>query len=186
MVFAVQNDFAPATSQLGSLERVKAPGSFTFAWYPDVDSSSLGIGPTGDYWVGGLSARDASPGKLASVSASSGGLPEPEQHPEHHTGAVNGPTPGVADSLTWTPGSTPKPTKTLTLSLNDVATLAVETKAAKLKCATVTVTSDGPATLTLLGLRAGATVSESGGTVTSSGGSAAVPLATGKNVLSYC
>ena len=186
MVFAVQNDFAPATSQLGSLERVKAPGSFTFAWYPDLDSSSLGIGPTGDYWVSGLSARDASAGKLASLSASSGGLPEPEQKPEHHTSVVNGPTPAVADSQTWTPGATPRPTKALTVSLADVATLAVDTKAAKLKCATVTATSDGPATLTLLGLRAGATVTENGGTVASSAGSATIPLATGKSVFSYC
>ncbi len=186
MVFALQNDFAPATSQLGSLQRVQTPGSFTFSWYPDLDSSSLGIGPSGDYWVSALNARDSSAGKIATVSASSGGLPEPEQKLEHHTSAVNGPTPGVADSLTWTPGATPKAAKTLTLSLTDVAALAVETKAAKLKCATVTATSDGPASLTLLGLRAGTTVSESGGTIASEGGSATVPLAAGKNVFGYC
>jgi pimeloyl-ACP methyl ester carboxylesterase len=151
MVFAVQNDFAPATSQLGSLERVKNPGSFTFRWYPDTYSSSLGIGPTHDYWVSSLSARDGSPGKLASVGASSGGLPEPEHTVEHHTGVTNGPTPAVTDSLTWTPGATPKGAQTLTLSLTDVAALAVDMNAAKLKCPTVTVTSDGPATLTLLG-----------------------------------
>ncbi len=69
-----------------------------------------------------------------------------------------------------------------------MSTVAVETKAAKLKCATVTVTSDGPATLTLLGLRAGATVSENGAALasSSSAGSAAVPVATGSNVFSYC
>ena len=188
MVFALQNDFAPATSQLGSLERVKAPGSFTFAWYPDLYSSGLGIGPTGDYWVSGLSARDSSPGTLASVSAASGALPEPEQKVEHHTSAVDGPTPAIADSLTWTPGASPKSTRALTLSLSDVATLAVDTKAAKLKCATVTANSDGPATLTLLGLRAGTSVTENGGTLaTASGaGSATVPLATGKSTFSYC
>ena len=186
MVFALQNDFAPATSQLGSLERVKAPGSFTFAWYPDLDSSPLGIGPSGDYWISGLSARDSGAGKLASVSAGSGGLPEPEQKTEHHTSVVNGPTPAVADSLTWTPGATPKRSQTLTLSLSDVAALSVDTRAAQLKCATVTATSDGPATLTLLGLRAGATVTGNGGTVASGGGSATIPLATGKNVFSYC
>ena len=53
-MFATQNDFAPATSQLGHLERVQNPGSFTFSWYPDLDSVTLGIGPTGDYWVSGL------------------------------------------------------------------------------------------------------------------------------------
>jgi hypothetical protein len=156
MVFALQNDFAPATSQLGALERVRDPGSFTFAWYPDTVSSALGIGPTHDYWVSSLSARDGAPGKLASLSAVSGGLPEPEQTVEHHTGAANGPTPAITDSLTWTPGTTtPKRTETLTLSLTDVAALTVDTKAAKLKCPTVDVTSDGPATLTLGSGRAG-------------------------------
>ena len=85
------------------------------------------------------------------MSASSGGLPEPEHTVEHHTGVANGPTPAVTDSLTWTPGATPKGAQTLTLSLTDVAALAVDMNAAKLKCPTVTVTSDGPATLTLLG-----------------------------------
>jgi hypothetical protein len=187
MVFALQNDFAPATSQLGSLERVKTPGSFTFEWYPALDSSSLGIGPSGDYWVSGLSARDSATGELASVTAASGGLPEPQETPEHHTSVVDGPTPAVADSQTWTPGATPAATKTLALTLTDIATLAVETKAAKLKCATMTVTSDGPATLTLLGLRGGTTVTEGTSTIaTASGGSATVPLAGGKSVFSYC
>ena len=99
---------------------------------------------------------------------------------------VDGPTPAVADSLTWTPGATPKRTKTLTLSLSDVAALTVDTKAAQLKCATVTATSDGPATLTLLGLRAGATVTENGGTVASGAGSTTIPIVTGKSVFSYC
>ena len=68
-----------------------------------------------------VSARDDAPGKLASLSAVSGGLPEPEQTVEHHTGAANGPTPAITDSLTWTPGTTtPKRTETLTLSLTDV------------------------------------------------------------------
>ena len=47
MVFA-----APERLRAGDLparapsQRVKTPGSFTFSWYPDLDSSSLGIGPT--------------------------------------------------------------------------------------------------------------------------------------------
>src|SRR4029077_8153631 len=102
LVFATQNDFAPATSQLGHLERVHNPGSFTFTWYPDLVSSSLGIGPTGDYWVSGLAARSSAPGQLATVNASSAAIPQPSETPEHHTGVTNGPTPAVTDSLTWT------------------------------------------------------------------------------------
>jgi predicted esterase len=188
LVFALQNDFSPATSQLGALERVKNPGSFTFSWYPDVVSATFGIGPTQDYWVSALSARDSSPGKLATVTANSGAIAEPEQRIEHHTSVVNGPTPGVADSLTWTPGTAPPLTQTLKLSLSDVASLAVETKAAKLKCGTANVTSDGTVTLTLLGLRSGALITENGSTVaTASGaGTATVTLPAGTSVFGFC
>ena len=94
LVFATQNDFAPATSQLGQLERTQDPGSFTFTWYPDLDSSSLGIGPTDDYWLSGLQGRNSSPGQLATVTADSGAIHEPEETGEHHTGTTDGPTPG--------------------------------------------------------------------------------------------
>jgi pimeloyl-ACP methyl ester carboxylesterase len=188
MVFALQNDFSPATSQLGALQRTQDPGSFTFTWYPDVYSPSLGIGPTQDYWVSSLSARESTPGKLATVNASSGAIPEGEQKIEHHTGVANGPTPAVTDSLTWTPGTAAAAAQTLTLSLSDVATAAVETKAAKLKCATSDVTSDGPVTLTLLGLRSGAIVKQNGKTLTTASGAgvATVKLPIGTSVFSFC
>jgi hypothetical protein len=188
LVFATQNDFAPATSQLGQLERAQDPGSFTFTWYPELDSSSLGIGPTGDYWVSGLVARSGKPGELASVSASSGAIREPEEIAEHHTGTADGPTPAVTDSLTWTAGATPRARQTLQLELTNVAALAVDTVAAKLKCATITVTSDGATALTLLALRPESAVSEDGTTVAnaSSGGTATVELTTGTSTLQAC
>jgi predicted esterase len=188
LVFASQNDFAPATSQLGDLERAHDPGSFTFTWYPDLDSSSLGIGPTGDYWVGGLQARTGTPGTLATVVADSGAIREPQETVEHHTGTADGPTPAVTDSLTWTAGSTPPASQTLSLTLTDVAAVAVETTRAKLKCATITVTTDGDTALTLLQLRPESAVTEGGTTVAtaSAAGSATVSLAAGTSVLQAC
>jgi hypothetical protein len=188
LVFADQNDFAPATSQIGEPERVQNPGSFTFTWYPDLDSSSLGIGPTGDYWVSGLKARSSTPGELATVGASSAAISEPEQIVEHHTAVVNGPTPAVADSLTWTPGLAPPTRQALTLNLTDVAALAVNAVSAKLKCATVTANTDGPTALTLLQLLPKSTVTENGTTVATvpASGSATVNLATGTSALQVC
>ena len=144
LVFATRTIRARDTSS-ANLERVQNPGSFTFTWYPDLDSSSLGIGPTGDYWISGLKPRSSTPGELANGPA----RPllrsdEPEQIVEHHTGVVNGPTPAVTDSLTWTPGLAPPTRQALTLNLTDVAALAVSTVSAKLKCATVTANMDGP------------------------------------------
>ncbi len=164
------------------------PGSFTFSWYPELDSSALGIGPTGDYWISGLEARSSGPGELATVSATSGTIREPEEIAEHRTGTADGPTPAVTDSLTWTPGATPRARQTLALELTNVAALAVDTAAAKLKCATITVTSDGETALTLLALRPESAVSESGRTVAtaSAGGSATVRLTSGTSTLHAC
>ena len=188
LVFATQNDFAPADSQLGQLERKQDPASFTFRWYPDLDSSALGIGPTGDYWVSGLQARNDAPGELATVSASSAAIREPEELVEHHTGTADGPTPAITDSLTWTPGATSRARHTLQLGLTDVAALAVDTAAAKLKCATITATTDGATELTLLGLRPESAVSEAGATLAtaSAAGTATVDLPAGTSTLQAC
>jgi hypothetical protein len=189
LVFATQNDFAPATSQLGSLERVHNPGSFTFTWYPDVVSSSLGIGPTGDYWVSGLAARTSAPGKRATVIASSAAIPEPSETPEHHTGTANGPTPAVTDSLTWTTGQAPPTAQSLQLSLSDVGAIAVETVSAGLTCATLVATTDGETALTLLQLRPGSSVtvsSRTGATVVPQSGRVTVQLTAGTSSVQLC
>jgi predicted esterase len=188
LVFATQNDFAPATSQLGALERVQDPGSFTFCWYPELDSSSLGIGPTSDYWVAGLQARSSSPGALATVNASAAALREPEETAEHHTGTADGPTPAVTDSLTWSAGARPKARRAVTLDLTNVAALTLETARTKLKCGAVTVTTDGASTLTLLQLQPESAVTENGTAVAqaSGAGNATVSLASGTSTLQVC
>jgi predicted esterase len=188
LVFATQNDFAPATSQLGQLERVQDPASFTFNWYPDLDSGALGIGPTSDYWISGLRARSSTPGQLAAVSASSAAIREPQEAGEQHTGTADGPTPAVTDSLTWTPGARPKARKAVALELTNVAALTLETLATKLKCGTVTVTTDGASALTLEQLQPESAVTENGAVVAtaSSAGEATVSLAPGASALQLC
>jgi predicted esterase len=188
LVFATQNDFAPATSQLGQLERVQDPGSFTFNWYPDLDSGTLGIGPTSDYWVSGLRARSSTPGQLATVSASSAAIREPQEASEHHTGTTDGPTPAVTDSLTWAPGARAKARQAVTLNLTNVAALTLETLATKLKCGAVTVTTDGASTLTLEQLQPEGAVTENGSpaATASPGGDATVSLASGTSTVQLC
>lgn len=189
LVFATQNDFAPADSQIGHLERVHNPGSFTFTWYPDLDSASLGIGPTGDYWVGGLSARSSAPGQLATVKASSAAIPEPGETPEHHTALVSGPTPAIADSLTWATGTAPPTSQSLQLTLSDVAAISVETVSAGLTCATLDASTDGETALTLTQLRPGSSVtvsSRSGSTAVPPSGRVTIDLSAGSSSLQLC
>ncbi|HXW59573.1 MAG TPA: hypothetical protein VEJ23_08880 [Solirubrobacteraceae bacterium] len=189
LVFAQQNDFSPATSQLGHLERVHNPASFTFTWYPELVSSSLGIGPTGDYWITGLAARESAPGKLATVNADSAAIPEPTETPEHHTGTADGPTPAITDSLTWATGEAPPTSQSLQLSLTDVGAIGLETVSAGLTCATVDATTDGETALTLLQLRPGSTVtvsSRTGATTVPSSGRVTVTLTAGTSSVQLC
>lgn len=188
LVFALQNDFAPATSQLGHLDRIANPGSFTFTWYPDLDSSSLGIGPSGDYWLSGLRARNSAPGTLATVKASSAAIPDPAVTVTHHVGVAFGPTAAVTDSLTWTAGARPPPRQALSLTLDDVAAIAVDTVRAGLTCATVTTMSNGPVALTLLRLKRGSTVTRNGSTVATvpANGHVTVDQPTGTSSVQLC
>ncbi len=189
LVFATQNDFAPADEQLAHLERVHNPSSFTFSWYPDVVSPSLGIGPTGDYWLSGLAARSSTPGRLATVQAASNALPEPARTAEHHTAVVNGPTPAIADSLTWATGPAPVTSQLLQLDLVDVGAVALDTVSAGLTCATVDASTDGETALTLLRLRAGSSVSVSSSTSVTRvppSGSVTVELSAGTSSVRLC
>ena len=188
LVFSVQNDFAPAIEALGQLERKHDPANFTFTWYPELVSSELGIGASEDYWVSGLQARGSAPGELASVRASSGALPEPQLTDEHSTGTADGPTPAITDSLTWKEGAAPPTRQTLELALTDVSGLTVHMKAAKLKCGSATVSSDGATSLTLSEMQPRSTISSGTQTLaTASGeGVATLTLPSGTSALSFC
>jgi len=75
LAFATEDRFGDVVSALGNPVRRTNSGSFTYDWYPSLDSSRLGIGATGDYWVDRISGRDAAFGKLASVGANDAALP---------------------------------------------------------------------------------------------------------------
>jgi hypothetical protein len=196
MVFSVQNDFTPADSQLGNLDRVQNPGSFTFTWYPDLvgtldHAGQAGqVGPTGAYWLSGLTGRTTSAGTLATVKANSAAIPQPIETPAENVGVAPEPepTPAATDVETWTQGATSPTAQKLTLNLTDVADAAVDTVRAGLRCAVITVTTDGATALTLQRLKPGSAVRSSGSRVASadSGGEATVDLSKGTTVLNAC
>jgi predicted esterase len=196
MVFSVQNDFTPADRQLGRLDRTQNPGSFTFAWYPNLvgtinHAGRAGeIGPTSDYWVSGLTARNSKPGAVATLTADSGAIPQPIETPSESYGvsALPEPTPAATDVETWKRGSTPPTHQTLGLHLTNVATATVNMLRANLRCATITVSSDGAAALTLRHLKPGGRVTSSGSGAVKAGpgGSATVRVSKGTTVLRAC
>jgi hypothetical protein len=115
------------------------------------------IGPTGDYWISRLAARNSSPGRLATVRATSEAIRQPTESAKETFGVspYPEPTPAAIDAQRWTAGRATATHQRITLHLTDVATVAVDTVRAGLRCGTISVTSDGPARLILLRLRSG-------------------------------
>jgi hypothetical protein len=199
-VYSTQNDFTQPDSRLArpAADRVLDPGSFTFQFYPDLDSGPAGvdgagaageIGPTRDYWVSSLKGRDSGPGVLAAVVADSEALPQPIITASEHTSAgAPGPTGYVEQDETWTTGPTPPARQAASLRLTNVAAATVNTVAAGLSCGVLTVTTDGPTALTLTGLESSSTVTSGETTVTAAtrAGTATVALSSGTTALRLC
>ncbi|HEX4012245.1 MAG TPA: prolyl oligopeptidase family serine peptidase [Solirubrobacteraceae bacterium] len=182
LVYATEDRFGDAVAALGSPTRTTDPGAFTYDWYPSLDSATLGIGATGDYWIGGLSARDDADGTIAGIQADDGALADPAVTVNRFgPSLVTQPLPGTNTGLSWTLGARPAATHTMTLTLTDVAGLTIDTAAAKLSTGTITVTTDGPNQLGLANLPAGTPVLVAGRQVTTAGsdGAAAVSLTAG-------
>lgn len=72
---------------------------------------------------------------------------------------VTAPVPGTLFDLSWRLGATPPARQRLRLALTDVGRLTVDARRAGVTCGTsIATTSDGPSTLTVNGLPAGARV----------------------------
>jgi len=200
LVYATQNDFTPPDSQLARppSDRLLDPGSFTYVFYPNLDSGRAGIdsagaaaeiGPTRDYWVSGLAGRVTTPGTLATVVADSEAIPDRAETASETTSAgAPGPTGYIDQNETWTAGAIPAARQTASIQLTDVATATVDTLAAGLTCAALTAVTDGRSTLTLTGLQPGSAVTSGLSTVATASvsGVASIALAAGTTPLQFC
>lgn len=192
LVYATQDGFAPQVAAIGNPVIDAVPPSVDFTWYPDITNRSLGIGPPGDYWVQGISARDASPGSLASFDVVSGELPHPSTADVRSASAdaPGTPTPAIERKLIWNLGAPPPLTPVLSTTLSNVAALTVELAQAGFRPGshgTVVVNSDGPSTVTLSGLTPGQRLVAPGGrtVVADAAGAAAVTVPGGSSRLVF-
>ena len=186
LAFATEDRFSDAVAALGSPVRTTRPGAFSYAWYPSLSSTALGIGATGDYWLSGLAARDASAGTIARIVADDAALPgRAVSAVRSGPSLVTQPLPGTSTSLSWKLGRRAAAASRMTLALTDVSALTVDTAAAKLRTGTIAVRTDGPTRLTIAHLRRGTQVSVSGRRVATAGraGRAVVRLRSGVTVV---
>ncbi|HWE09740.1 MAG TPA: prolyl oligopeptidase family serine peptidase, partial [Solirubrobacteraceae bacterium] len=186
LVFATEDRFGDGVGALGRPAAVANPGAFTYDWYPSLDSATLGIGATGDYWLSGLGARDSSYGKIARIQANDAALTDSRVTVRRSgTSLVTQPLPGTETELSWLAGTRPAAERRMILGLGDVSALTVDTAAAKLPTGTVTVTSDGWVRLAFSHLRPRTPVLVDGRRVTAAGrnGAAAIDLPGGRSVV---
>jgi hypothetical protein len=186
LIFALEDRFSDAVAALGMPVRKTNPGSFTYSWYPSLNSSRYGIGATGDYWLHDLRAANAAYGVIATVQAHDAALPDPAVTDQRFgPSLVTQPLPGTESGLRWLLGKRAKARKAMTLGLTDVAALSIDAAAAKLPTGTITVRTDRSARITITHLARGTQVLEHGRRVATAGrtGTAAVTVPSGRTVL---
>ncbi|MGZ4167679.1 MAG: prolyl oligopeptidase family serine peptidase [Solirubrobacteraceae bacterium] len=184
--FATEDRFADAVATLGNPVRVTRPARFSYRWYPSLSSAALGIGATGDYWVRGLAARDASAGAIAGVVADDAALPDRAVTAQRAgPSLVTQPLPGTSTSLSWKLGPRRRPAPRMSLGLTDVSALTVDTASARLRTGMIIVRSDGATRLTMAHLRSGTRVTVSGRRAGAAGpsGRVTVTLGSGRSVV---
>jgi hypothetical protein len=199
IVFSVQNDFAPPDAALGpkAIDRKADPGQFSFTWYPDLDSGAQGIdgagqagriGPSSDYWLSGLAGRNTAPGQTATVKADSAAIPDPAITTAQSTSAqpLPDPTPYIEHTQSWSLGTPPPPQPALSLDLANIAAATLDTVAAGLGCAAVTVQTDGPTALTLAHLAPGRPVTVGSSSQAVESGTSVVHLDPGTTIVNLC
>ncbi len=170
LAFATEDRFGDVVTALGNPARTRNPGTFTYSWYPSLDSSYFGTGATGDYWLTGLSARSAPYGQIATLQAHDADLPDPAVTVQRFGPTLSTqPIPGTNYGLNWRLGSRPAARRQMTLRLSDVAGLTIEAATARLTSGTITTTTDGRSRLTIAQLEDGTYALEHGKVVARAG-----------------
>jgi hypothetical protein len=178
--YAAKDAFAVPTSQLGRTVRETQAARIDYTWLPNLVRADYGIGPTGVYWLRDFVARSSKPGSTAHVVAHSGGVVDPlvKVSSSYDAYVPGDPSPAVVEEQTWQRTGTAKLSSTLDLALANVRTVRVDGHRAGLsgyRTITMTLKSDGPAVVTVTGLRPGAVLTVNGDrTVRASGAGVAV------------
>jgi hypothetical protein len=184
LVWSTEDRFDDAIADVGNPARVTRPGAFTYAFETGKTDVADGIGPTGDYWLDGLAARN--PADQSTVTADDRALPDPAVALRRSGPTpVRTPVPGYTQGLTWALGAAPAAQAALSLKLGNVARASIDAAQARLRTGTVTVQSDGATTLGLTGLYRRTRVRLAGRTVARAGraGTASVALPAGSSTI---
>jgi pimeloyl-ACP methyl ester carboxylesterase len=166
IAWALEDEFDDPVSHMGTGLRQGDPGHITYAWYPQLVRTDLGIGPHRVWWLSDLTADPdtaAARGVIASVDARSYARPDPTRTTRRRRGFEPDLdlSPGLYTELLWRIGSAVDPLPYLTLHLTRVAGLTVDVARAglaSLRASTINVTTDTAAQIRLAALPPNVTV----------------------------
>jgi hypothetical protein len=158
LTLALNDEFAPAATFLGS-ETVNAdPAHVTYVYNPTMDFPADGTTAGHAYWVYGVSLRDGSgTTPLGEVDVRSEGFGVGDPSPsatQHGVGVLTGgqipAIPFTSQSKTWGAAPAAPVHDALDLTATNVSAVTIDAKRAKVDCkAHLNVTTDGPVTVTL-------------------------------------
>ena len=168
IAYAARDAFAPATRQLGRTTRERTAARIDYTWLPHLTRPELGIGTRGAYWLLDPVAREGAPGAQARMQARSFALADPQVtvHKAQRADVPGDPSPALVIDQTWQRTGVAPRRNDLELALTNVASVTLDGARAGVSRATrigLAMTSDGPTTVSVVGLRPGSLVSVQGG-----------------------
>jgi hypothetical protein len=157
---AVNDQYAPAASFLGTFEVPRNPAHVSYVVNPKMDFPAAGTVADHAYWISGLRLRSSAGGApLGKVDARSEGfgLTDPTPNPtETRNGVLQGGNLGPLNYTerrkTWAPGHVAPRRDVLHLDARNLASVTIHPARARLSChPQMRVTTDGPLSVTLAG-----------------------------------
>jgi hypothetical protein len=172
LTLAINDEFAPAATFLGTATVNRNPVHVTYTYNPTMDFPADGTTAGHAYWAYGITLRNAggsAPLGTIDVRSQGFGLGDPPANAtESGSGALTGgqipAIPYTSETKTWGNAPTAPKHNALDINATNVSAVTIDTKRAKVSCsASLSVTTDGPLTVTLAHCAGGGTVSQSFG-----------------------
>ena len=159
LALAIRDEWGRGRDFLGDARIDHDPAHVTYGLLPASDNPDLGLVADHAYWIAGVTVRDGvDTAGTGVVDAVSDAFKQGEPTVARDQGAGSDPLPYTSRSLTWTGVPSVDPSPTLHLDLTNVATVTADLTRARIDVsppaladAAVEVTTDGPASVTLLG-----------------------------------
>ena len=161
VAWAETGHFQGAVAWLRDLRREPPPARISYAFFASHQRPDLGIGPTGAWWLTGLTSRSHAIGAIATAKAFSHALPSGTPSLARQNDAINNDDgPAAVQVLSWGATRAASRTQLLELTLTGISALAVDIPGAGLRgsSATIKVVTEGTTRLQLTGLRPGQVV----------------------------